>query len=42
MLIERVPLVWREGRLDLGQPQPERVLSQVGGYGFADQARTGD
>ena len=42
LLIERPPLVLRDGRLDLGVPRLERALRQVGGYGFADAARPGD
>ena len=42
LVIARPPLVLRDGRLELGEPRPERVLRQVGGYGFADDAQVGD
>lgn len=42
LLVERPPLVLRDGKLDLGEPQPERVTRQVGGYGFVDGVQVGD
>lgn len=42
LVIERPPLILADGRLALGEPRPERVLRQVGGHGFADDARVGD
>lgn len=42
VMVDRQPLVLREGRLVLGEAQPERAIRQVDGRGFADQARVGD
>ena len=42
LLVERVPLLLREGKLVLGAPAPERVTRQVEGRGFADAAQVGD
>jgi hypothetical protein len=42
LVVERPPLVLREGRLALGEPRTERVVRAVGGHGFVDDARPGD
>jgi hypothetical protein len=42
LVIERPPLVLRGGSLELGEPQPERVVRAMGGHGFVDGARVGD
>jgi Family of unknown function (DUF6390) len=42
VVVERQPLVLRQGQLVLGAAQPERALRQVEGRGFADSAQVGD
>jgi hypothetical protein len=42
LVVQRPPLRLRDGRLDLGEPQLERVVRQIDGHGFADEARPGD
>ncbi len=42
LLVERSPLLLREGKLALGEPQPERVTRLAEGKGFATDARPGD
>jgi hypothetical protein len=42
LMVARQPLVWRDGKLALGQPQPERALRSVDGLGFADDVAVGD
>jgi hydrogenase maturation factor len=42
LLVQRQPLVLRAGKLALGEAQPERILRQVDGRGFADGAQTGE
>jgi len=42
LIVERQPLLLREGKLALGEPTPMRALCQVGGHGFADTAAPGD
>jgi hypothetical protein len=42
LLVNRVPLVLRDGRLVLSHALPERITRQVNGRGFADQAAPGD
>lgn len=42
LLVERSPLLLREGKLALGAPQPERVTRLVEGRGFATDAQPGD
>ena len=42
LLVERSPLLLREGKLALGEPQTERVTRLVEGKGFATDARPGD
>ena len=42
LLVERPPLVVRDGKLVLDAPRRERVMRQVDGRGFADRAQTGD
>jgi hydrogenase maturation factor len=42
LLVDRVPLVLREGKLVLADAIPERVTRQVDGRGFTDQAQPGD
>ena len=41
-VIERQPLIVQGGKLALGPAQQERVVRQVEGHGFADDARAGD
>ena len=40
--VSRQPLVWREGKLALGEPRTERVVRSFGGLGFADELAVGD
>ena len=42
LVVERQPLILREGKLALGAPAPVRALCQVDGHGFADGAAPGD
>jgi hydrogenase maturation factor len=42
LVVQRPPVVLREGQLVLGEPRTERVLRQVEGKGFTDQAQVGD
>ena len=42
LLVNRVPLLLREGKLVLADAIPERVTRQVEGRGFTDQALPGD
>ena len=42
LIVERQPLVLREGKLALGSPGPVPALCQVEGHGFADAAVAGD
>ena len=42
LLVDRVPLVSRDGKLILSDPLPERVMRQVDGRGFTDEAAPGD
>ncbi len=42
LVVDRVGLELRDGCLALADPRSERVLRQVEGRGFADEARVGD
>ena len=42
LVVQRVPLLLRDGKLVLGDPAPERITRQVDGRGFTDQAQPGD
>jgi hydrogenase maturation factor len=42
LLVERQPLVEREGRLELGPVEVERVLRTLDGQGFTDNVAVGD
>jgi hypothetical protein len=42
LIVERQPLILREGKLALGPAAPMRALCQVDGHGFADGAALGD
>lgn len=42
LVLERPALGLREGKLALSEPQPKRVLRQIDGRGFADDAKPGD
>ncbi len=42
LLVDRQPLVLREGRLVLGEAQPERVLRSLDGLGFTGDVAPGD
>ncbi len=42
LVVERVPLELRAGKLALAEARPERVLRQVDGRGFCDTAAAGD
>ena len=42
LMVERSPLVLREGKLVLDVPRQARVMRQVDGRGFADRAQPGD
>ena len=42
LVVERQPLILREGKLALGSGEATRVLRQVDGRGFADEAAPGD
>jgi len=42
LVVSRIPLILRGGKLALAAPVPERIARQVDGRGFADQAEPGD
>jgi len=42
LMVDRAPLVWRTGKLALGEPVPERVLRSMDGLGFVDSVAVGD
>jgi hypothetical protein len=42
LMVDRQPLVEREGKLVLGEPQPERVLRSLDGLGFATDVAVDD
>jgi len=42
LTVDRAPLVWRDGKLTLGEAVPERVLRSVDGLGFVDSVSVGD
>lgn len=42
LIVERPALAFQSGKLALTEPQPMRVLRQIGGRGFADEAQPGD
>lgn len=42
LIVDRQALVLREGKLCLDAPRPDRVVRQIEGRGFADEARVGD
>jgi Family of unknown function (DUF6390) len=42
LVVNRVPLLLRDGKLVLAEAIPERVTRQVDGRGFTDQAQPGD
>jgi hypothetical protein len=42
LVVERAHIAMRDGKLALGEPRTERVLRQVDGRGFVDQAAPGD
>jgi hypothetical protein len=42
LVVERQNLAFRQGKLALDPPRPERVARQLDGYGFADAATVGD
>jgi hydrogenase maturation factor len=42
LVVERQPLLLRDGKLALGEARMERVLRQVGGRGFVDDVQPGD
>jgi len=42
LVIERQPLLLKQGKLVLGEPQRSRMVRQVAGRGFADSARVND
>ncbi len=42
LMVDRQALVLRDGRLILAAPQSERILRQIEGRGFADEAHPGD
>src|SRR5579864_753229 len=42
LVVNRLPLLLREGKLVLADPIPERITRQVDGRGFTDQAQPGD
>ena len=42
LVVDRRPLVLRDGKLVLDEPRPERVLRALSGRGFADDAAVGD
>jgi hypothetical protein len=42
LVVDRVPLVLVQGKLVLGEPIRERIVRQIGGRGFVEQAVVGD
>jgi hydrogenase maturation factor len=42
LVVDRSPLVLHEGKLILATPRSERILRQIEGRGFADEAHEGD
>ena len=42
LLVDAVPLEWRDGKLQLGAPRPETVRGWQDGLGFVDTAAPGD
>jgi Family of unknown function (DUF6390) len=42
LVVDRVPLLLELGKLVLGQPTRERVMRQIDGRGFVDDARVGN
>jgi hypothetical protein len=42
LVVERAALTLVDGKLALSQPEPKRVLRQIDGRGFADEAQIGD
>ena len=42
LLVDRQPLVLRDGKLDLGPAAPEKVLRTLSGQGFTDTVAVGD
>ncbi|MGH9279000.1 MAG: DUF6390 family protein [Acidimicrobiales bacterium] len=42
VVVERQPLVWRDGKLALGEAQAEHVLRSFEGLGFAQEVAPGD
>jgi hypothetical protein len=42
LVVEREPIVLRDGKLALDPPRPERALRQVDGHGFVEGAALGD
>ena len=42
LVVDRQPLVERDGRLELGPEAPERVLRTLSGQGFTDDVAVGD
>jgi hypothetical protein len=42
LVVERQPLLLKQGKLVLGEPQRSRMVRQVDGRGFADTARVND
>jgi hypothetical protein len=42
LLVERPALCWESGKLALSEPRPMRILRQIEGRGFADNAQPGD
>jgi len=42
LVVDRQPLVERDGRLALGPEAPERVLRSLSGQGFTDDVSVGD
>lgn len=42
LIVDRVPLVLEQGKLVLGTPVRERVMRQIEGRGFVEQAAVGD
>lgn len=42
LVVERAALILQDGKLALSEPQLKRVLRQIDGRGFADEAQIGD
>jgi hydrogenase maturation factor len=42
LMVDRQPIIMESGKLVLGAAQTERVLRQVDGHGFVEQATAGD